>query len=60
MAGASSKTNSSDDDFKGSSPLLSQKLVRKNQKIPVGHILASLKWRNTSVVHKMTGDSLNT
>jgi hypothetical protein len=52
MAGAS---NNSDDDFKNGSPPLSQKLVRKNQRIPMGHILASLKWRNTSVVQKMTG-----
>lgn len=51
MAGA---YNNSEDDFK-SSPPVSQKFVRKNQKIPVGHILASLKWRNTSVVQKMTG-----
>ncbi|XP_046441607.1 Fanconi anemia core complex-associated protein 24-like [Daphnia pulex] len=50
MAGA---YNNSEDDFK-SSPPVSQKFVRKNQKIPVGHILASLKWRNTSVVQKMT------
>jgi hypothetical protein len=50
----------SDDDFKSVSPPLSQKFVRKNQKIPMGHILASLKWRNTSVVQKMTGIQLYT
>lgn len=55
MAGVKLMGHSSDDDFKGCSPPLSQKLVRRNQKIPIGHILASLKWRNTSVVQKMTG-----
>lgn len=54
MAGVKLMGHSSDDDFKGCSPPLSQKLVRRNQKIPIGHILASLKWRNTSVVQKMT------
>lgn len=55
MAGAA--TNS-DDEFQTISPPLSQKLVKRNQKIPVGHILASLKWRNTSVVQKMTGENV--
>lgn len=55
MASANKK-NESEDDFKDTSPPLSQKLIKRNQKIPVGHILASLKWRNTSVVQKMTGD----
>ena len=48
--------NSSDDDFQTSkSPLLSQNYVKKNQKIPVGHILAAMKWKNTPVAQKMLG-----
>ena len=47
---------SSDDDFETSkSPLLSQNYVKKNLKIPVGHILAAMKWKNTPVAQKMMG-----
>jgi hypothetical protein len=47
---------SSDDDFETSkSPLLSQNYVKKNLKIPVGHILAAMKWKNTRVAQKMIG-----
>lgn len=51
----STKYSDSDDDFQDASPPIGQKLVKKDKKIPVGHILASLKWRNTSVVKKVAG-----
>lgn len=46
----------SDDDFESTSPLLSQNLIRRNQKIPAGHLLAALKWRTTNVVEKLKGN----
>jgi len=55
MAGFNN-SNSSDDDFQTrKSPLLSQNYVKKNQKIPVGHILAAMKWKSTTVAQKMLG-----
>ena len=57
LMASANDTRNSDEDFESITPLR-EKLVTKNQKIPVGHILASLKWRNTSVVQKMTGDNV--
>jgi len=45
----------SDDDFQSKSPTLSQPQIRRNPNIPVGHILAAPKWRNTIVTAKIAG-----
>jgi len=47
--------NNSDDDFESTSPRLSQTQVRRNLKIPIGHILAAAKWNNSTVCRKLSG-----
>jgi len=46
--------NNSDDDFESTSPRLSQTQVRRNLKIPIGHILAAAKWNNSTVCRKLS------
>jgi len=45
--------NNSDDDFESTSPCLTQTQVRRNQKIPVGHILAAGKWNKSAVCRSL-------
>lgn len=52
---ANGNSSTSDDDFQSNSPILSQNLIKRNQKIPAGHLLAAWKWRGTPVVEKVKG-----